>query len=110
MGANMMPMAKNRGRTVFGVRIGLHLSALSLSCLLETVNILPCFQSLLSKSSIYKSLSRCISNADSLLLLCDAPYSLAFYSWFSSSSGYSDLATRWNLRDPGPESSPSELI
>lgn len=53
MGANMMPMVKNKGRTVLGVRIGLLLSAPG-SRNGNDLDILPSFQPLLSESRIYR--------------------------------------------------------
>jgi len=60
MGANMMPMAKNSGKTVLGVRIGLSEVVVSTIGSDESerfvngtgVHLLPCFQALLPKGSI----------------------------------------------------------
>jgi len=59
MGANMMPTTKKRGRTVFGVRIGLSPRS---QCRCPgpytfIAHILPRLQSLLSKRSVCKSIS-----------------------------------------------------
>jgi hypothetical protein len=59
MGANMMPTTKNKGRTVFGVKMGLsprgqHRCS---GAYTPIVHILPRLQSLLSKSSVWTSIS-----------------------------------------------------
>ena len=51
----MIPIAKKRGRTVLGVRIGLSVRvSLAVIAGFCVDDLLPCLQSLLSKSSIYK--------------------------------------------------------
>jgi hypothetical protein len=54
MGANMIPMAKNNGRTVLGVRIGLRYCQMGLREGFQSRHLLPCLQSLLTESSICK--------------------------------------------------------
>lgn len=59
MGANMMPTMKNRGRTVFGVKMGL-LPCDQYYCSTARIlgaHILPCLQSLLSKCSVCSSVN-----------------------------------------------------
>ena len=56
IGANMIPTMKKRGRTVLGVRIGLHdvVQPLRLgpTVLVSSEYSLPCFQTLLAKCSV----------------------------------------------------------
>jgi hypothetical protein len=54
MGANITPMMKNSGRTVFGVKMGLS-QIVSHGPARPTLafHVLPCFQSLLSERRIY---------------------------------------------------------
>lgn len=52
MGAKMMPMEKKRGRTVFGVRIGLMRGQHCVGGPLILVDLLPCLQPLLAKRSV----------------------------------------------------------
>jgi hypothetical protein len=53
MGANMMPMRKKSGSTVFGVRMGLSQGVSYGPTLLNgALHVLPCFQSLLPKRRI----------------------------------------------------------
>lgn len=59
MGANMMPTTKNKGRTVFGVKMGLSPRGQHRYSggYIPVVHILPRLQSLLSKRSICTSIS-----------------------------------------------------
>lgn len=59
MGANMMPTMKKRGRTVFGVRMGLlpRCQCRWSSLLALTAHVLPRLQSLLSKRRVCASVS-----------------------------------------------------